>query len=295
VCDESGKGAIELVLEGRPRDVGGFAVRRALPARERRMVGPFIFLDEMGRAELAAGQGIDVRPHPHIGLGTLTYLFEGEIMHRDSLGNAQVIRPGDVNFMLAGRGIAHSERSTPEARRRGGPVHGLQCWVALPAAGEEAAPRFEHHPAPALPAVRLAGVELRVLAGSAYGVAAPVGVLSPTFYIDAALAGGSSLALPDDHAERAAYVAGGTIACEGRRVGAGTLLVFRPGAEAVVRTEAPARLVLLGGAPLEGERHIWWNFVSSSRARIDRAKEDWREGRFPSVVGDDDAIPLPAG
>jgi len=286
--------SLELVLEARSRDVAGLAVRRTLPASARRLVGPFAFFDHMGPATLPPGQGIDVPSHPHIGLATLTYLFEGELVHRDSLGSAEAIRPGDVNWMLAGRGIAHSERSSPEARQLGGSLHGIQCWVALPSVDEEAEPRFEHHPAAALPSVEIGGARLRVLAGAAFGVASPVAVRSPTFYADAELPPGAVLPLPEEHAARAAYVVRGTLACDGRAFGPGAMLVFRAGAAAAVTASADARLMLLGGAPLDGERHIWWNFVSSSREKIERAKLAWKSGAFPKIPGDDrEFVPLP--
>ena len=206
-CEEAPGTAITLVLDGRARDLGGFSVRRLLPAAERRLVGPFIFFDHMGPADFAPGHGIDVRPHPHIALATVTYLFDGEILHRDSLGSAQPIRPGAVNWMMAGRGIVHSERTAPELRARGHRLDGIQAWVALPTAREDDAPRFEHHPAERIPQVERDGVALRVLAGSAFGATSPVGVASPTLYVDAQLAAGATLALPDEHAERAVYVA----------------------------------------------------------------------------------------
>jgi redox-sensitive bicupin YhaK (pirin superfamily) len=267
--------AVELVVTARPRDLGGFFVGRVLPSAARRLVGPFIFFDHMTRHELAPGHGMDVRPHPHIGLATLTYLFEGEIVHRDSLGSVQPIRPGDVNWMAAGRGIAHSERTGDERRRSGGAVHGIQCWVAFPRADEEIEPRFEHHPHGAIPLVDRPGARLRVIAGSAYGARSPVGVRSPTFFVHAELDAGADLLMPDEHEERAAYVVDGH-------------------APALFRARKPSRLMLLGGAPLDGPRHIWWNFVSSSKDRIERAKQQWTDRAFPPIPGDDvEFIPLP--
>jgi redox-sensitive bicupin YhaK (pirin superfamily) len=287
--------SIALVIEARPRDLGGFGVRRALPSGERRMVGPFIFFDHMGPTDLPPGQGIDVRPHPHIALATVTYLFAGEMVHRDSLGSLQPIRPGDVNWMLAGRGIAHSERTGDEVRRHGGPLHGIQSWVALPRADEDNAPFFDHHPAATIPAVDRPGAALHVVAGEAYGARSPVRVSSPTLYVAAVLEAGAALPLPDEHPERAIYVVEGEVAVGLRRFGPGAMVVFQPGA-AEVRAVAATRLVLIGGAPLDGERHIWWNFVASSRERIERAKADWREGRFGLVPGDErEFIPLPEG
>lgn len=281
------------VIEGRARDLGGFLVRRLLPSVVRRMVGPFAFFDHMGPAQFAAGQGMDVRPHPHIGLATVTYLFDGEIMHRDSLGSAQPIRPGDVNWMVAGRGIVHSERTPPEQRAAPSRAHGLQCWVALPTRDEEIAPRFEHHDAAALPVISLPGVQLTVIAGHAYGVVAPTGVLSPTLYVHARLGAGASLPLDRDHEERALYVVEGTLELGGRIVESGTMLVLRSSDDAVT-AKSPGSVMLLGGAPLDGQRHVWWNFVSSSRDRIEQAKSDWRDGRFPTIPGDDrEFIPLP--
>jgi hypothetical protein len=242
---------------------------------------------------MPAGHGIDVRPHPHIALATVTYLFAGEMVHRDSLGSQQAIRPGDVNWMLAGRGIAHSERTGDEVRRRGGPLHGIQSWVALPIADEENAPRFDHHPAATLPQIERPGAALRIVAGTAYGARSPVAVCSPTLYVAATLEAGATLPLPDEHPERAIYVVEGELACGARRVATGTMAVFHPGA-AEVRALAPTRFVLIGGAPLDGERHIWWNFVASSPERIERAKSDWKEGRFGVVPGDErEFIPLP--
>ena len=283
-----------LVIDPRPRDLGGFTVRRLLPAAANRMVGPFIFLDHMGPAVMERGKGMDVRPHPHIALATVTYLFEGEIIHRDTLGNELAIHPGDVNWMLAGRGIAHSERSSAEQRARGARVHGIQSWVALPTAHEEDAPAFAHHPANTLPKVRREGVELTVIAGTAYGARSPVGVVSPTLYVDARLEGGARLTVDDGHPQRAVHVAEGSAWIGDRRIGPGVMAVLRPGAEVTVEADEPSRLMLLGGAPLDGDRHIWWNFVSSSKERIERAKDDWRNGQFGKVRGDEkEFIPLP--
>jgi len=291
-CSGASADAIATVIDGRARDLGGFAVRRLLPAAGHRMVGPFIFFDHMGPAVFAPGQGIDVRPHPHIGLATVTYLFEGEIVHRDSLGSEQPIRPGDINWMVAGRGIVHSERTGPELRRAGSRLHGLQLWVALPDEHEEIAPGFVHHPARTLPELERDGVHLRILAGSAYGATSPVAVASPLCYVDAALPAGAELPLPDEHEERAAYVVDGTVCCGNDRAGPGRMLVFKPGT-ATLRATTDARLVLVGGAPI-GPRHIYWNFVSSSRERLEEAKQAWREDRFPKVPGDAiERIPLP--
>jgi redox-sensitive bicupin YhaK (pirin superfamily) len=284
-----------VLLHGRPRDLGGFQVRRVLPAPEHRRVGPFVFWDHMGPATFEPGHGVDVRPHPHIGLATVTYLFEGEIVHRDSLGSHQPIRPGAVNWMTAGRGIVHSERKPDSATSEVTRAHGIQAWIGLPLAHEEAEPTFHHHPRETLPEVTRGGARVRVLAGTAYGLASPVEVFSPTLYVDAELDEGAELELPGEHAERAVYVAVGAAMCDGERVDAGAMLVLAGGVPATLRALAPSRVMLLGGAPLDGERHVFWNFVSSSRERIEQAKRDWREGRFPKVPGDEvEFIPLPA-
>jgi redox-sensitive bicupin YhaK (pirin superfamily) len=286
----------QLVLEARQRDVGGFFVRRALPSAQQKMVGPFIFYDHLCRVDFAPGQGLDVRPHPHIGLATVTYLFEGAFLHRDNLGYAQLIRPGDVNWMIAGRGIAHSERTPPELRAAGGPLHGIQCWVALPLEHEEIAPSFMHHAASTIPRVTLPGVQLSVIAGTAYGAKSPVKVLSPTLYVHAQLAAGATLEVDGEHAERAVYVASGAVSLgpDGAQHGEGTLLVLSPHERVELVSNAGARVMLLGGAPLVGARHIYWNFVSSSLERLEKAKEAWQAGGFAKVPGDDvEFIPLP--
>jgi len=283
----------ELVIEARQRDVGGFFVRRVLPSAQRKLVGPFIFYDHLCRVDFAPGQGLDVRPHPHIALATVTYLFEGSFLHRDSLGYAQAIHPGDVNWMIAGRGIAHSERTPPELRQSGGPLHGIQCWVALPREHEEVEPSFTHHPAATIPQVSRPGVELSIVAGHAYGEHSPVRVLSPTLYVHAQLSPGSSFEVDQQHAERAAYVAAGRLRLGSIEYQEGTLLVLPPG-PVELGSSVGARVMLLGGAALDGDRHIYWNFVSSSLERIERAKHDWREGHFGKVVGDEqEFIPLP--
>jgi hypothetical protein len=286
---------VSRVIDGRPRDLGGFSVRRVLPAASRPTVGPFIFFDHMGPARFAPGQGVDVRPHPHIGLATVTYLFEGEFMHRDSLGSAQLIRPGDVNWMVAGSGIVHSERTPPEVRDApgGATIEGIQVWIALPAEQEEVAPSFIHHPAASLPEIVRDGARLRLIAGEAFGERAPAAVFSPMFYLDAALEPGATLVLPDGYAERAAYVAEGAIEAGGERRGTGQMVEFAAGRPAVLRAAGASRVMLLGGTPLEGPRHLWWNFVSSRRERIERARADWRDGRFAPVPGDPERIPLP--
>jgi redox-sensitive bicupin YhaK (pirin superfamily) len=285
--------SVELLIQGRPRDLGGFTVRRLLPSPQRRLVGPFIFLDQMGPAEILPGAGFDVRPHPHIALATLTYLFDGAIMHRDSVGSVQVIHPGDVNWMVAGRGIVHSERATPELRASGFRIYGLQCWLALPLAEEETEPSFTHHPQATIPRLEREGVKLDVIAGNAFGERSPVEVLSPTLYVQARMDAGATLQIDAEHAERALFVVEGAIEIEGQKFEAGDMLVLREGATPSVRALEATRMMLLGGAKLEGERFMFWNFVSSSKERIERAKLDWKEERFERVPGEVERIPLP--
>ena len=280
-------------IESRDRDLGGFSVRRVFPAAKLRTVGPFVFFDHMGPAVFPAGEGIDVRPHPHIGLATVTYLFEGEIMHRDSLGVEQAIQPGDVNWMTAGRGIVHSERSSTQRRRSEQRLHGIQSWIGLPQADEETEPNFFHHPADSLPEITQGAATLRLIAGSAFGHTAPVKTYSKMFYLDALVPAGASVTLPDDHEERAVYVVDGSIMIAGVTYTVGQMAVAAPGADIAVDAIDDSRVMLLGGAPIDGPRHIWWNFVSSSQARIEQAKDDWKNGRFEKVPGDDEFIPLP--
>ncbi|HYN38392.1 MAG TPA: pirin family protein [Rhodospirillales bacterium] len=299
-CDEpaatgSGANAIETVLEGKAKDLGDFEVRRLLPSSRRRMVGSFIFFDQMGPADFPAGRGIDVRPHPHIGLATVTYLFAGEILHRDSLGTVQPIRPGDVNWMTAGRGIVHSERTGPETRAAGGPLAGIQAWVALPHPSEEAAPAFAHHPAADLPVIEADGCQLRLIAGTWEGVHSPVATDWETIYADLVLTEGARLSFPAAHEERAVYPVEGAIEIDGHTPPADALLVLRPDRAVTITARTPARVMLLGGAAMDGPRHIWWNFVSSSPERIEQAKQDWREQRFAPVPGESEFIPLPQG
>ncbi|WP_375275283.1 pirin family protein [Methylorubrum thiocyanatum] len=292
--------AIETLIVPRAHDLGGFEVRRALPAPKRQMVGPFIFFDQAGPAEFITGKGVDVRPHPHIGLATVTYLYRGEFQHRDSLGTNQTILPGAVNWMVAGRGVTHSERTTPETRRAPHSLYGIQTWVALPESHEDTAPSFEHHGKAALPMIEDGGVSLRLILGHAYGERAPANVFSDTFYADVTLAPGTRFPLPDDHEDRGLYVVEGTISIAGQDFEAGRMMVFRPGDRITVAAgPSGARLMALGGATLGGPRYIWWNFVSSSREKIEAAKEEWRrgawgEGRF-DLPPDDRAefIPLP--
>ena len=286
---------LDLVIEGTRKDLGGgWEVGRVLPFARRRMVGPFIFLDHMGPADFRSGEGIDVRPHPHIGLATVTYLFDGEIHHRDSLGVSQKIRPGAVNWMTAGSGIVHSERTDPSLRSNGGLMHGMQAWVALPREDEEVDPAFAHHAADALPELSERGVWARLIAGSAYGLGNAVRTFSPLFYLHVELASGASIAMPGDHDERAAYVVSGSVVHEGVRHTAGRLLVFAGGGEpAIAAVDGPARLMLLGGASI-GPRFIWWNLVSSRRERIEQAKADWKSGRMMLPPDDNrEFIPLP--
>ncbi len=271
---------ISIVIDQRRRDLGGFEVGRVLPFTKRHMVGPFIFFDHMGPVDFAPGipRSVDVRPHPHIGLATLTYLFEGEIMHRDSVGSAQAIRPGEVNWMTAGRGITHSERFE-RARREGGRMHGIQAWVALPKEREESDPGFEHHGVRELPLIEEAGARARLIAGEALGASAPVHTHSPLFYLHCELAAGARVPIDTQYRERAAYVAAGAVETDGQEFTAGRMLVFQPGSPVLLSATVPAIVMLLGGEPV-GERFIEWNFVSSSRERIDQAKADWRAGRM---------------
>lgn len=292
--------AIETVIIPRARDLGGFEVRRALPAPQRQMVGPFIFFDQMGPAEFVTGKGIDVRPHPHIGLATVTYLYRGKIHHRDSLGTDQWIEPGAVNWMVAGHGITHSERTDGDVRKAPHSLFGIQTWVALPEGAEDDPAAFEHAPKDALPFLEGEGKDVRLILGDAWGEKAPVRTASEIFYADAILQPGARIPLPDNHEDRGIYVVEGTIDVAGRRFEAGQMMVFRPGDQmSVTAGERGARLMLLGGATLEGPRFIWWNFVASSKERIEAAKEawragDWAHGRFRLPPGDDDEfIPLP--
>ena len=286
--------ALELIIVPRTRDLGdGFAVRRALPHGKRQMVGPFIFFDHFGPVQFIAGKGMDVRPHPHIGLATVTYLFDGKIMHRDSEGNIQEIAPGAMNQMTAGRGIAHSERTPDVERRDGQSMLGLQSWIALPKGSEEIAPSFQHFAAATLPMVQDTGFTARVIAGSAFGKASPVTMVSPWFYAEVNAKAGTAVPLDPDHEERAVYVVDGEVEIAGERHAGPTLLIFRPGDRITVRAKTDTRMMFLGGDALEGPRHIWWNFVSSSKERIEQAKQDWKTGRFAAVPNESEFIPLP--
>ncbi|MEI7600305.1 MAG: pirin family protein [Aestuariivirga sp.] len=283
-----------MVIVPRARDLGGFEVRRALPAARKQMVGPFIFFDQMGPALMQPGQGIDVRPHPHIGLSTVTWLFDGSIYHRDSLGSSQPISPGELNWMTAGRGIVHSERTAPPELARERKVFGIQSWVALPKQFEETAPAFDHVEAHKLPVIDERGISARIIAGSLYGATSPVKTHSDLFYADVQMTAGTALPLPVDHEERGVYVAEGEIEVAGQVFEQGRLLVFRPGDAITLRAKGNARVMLLGGEPMDGPRYIWWNFVSSSKERIEAAKDDWKQAHFAIVPGDEtDFIPLP--
>jgi redox-sensitive bicupin YhaK (pirin superfamily) len=299
--DRASVDAVETLIVPRAVDLGEMEVRRALPSTKRQMVGPFIFFDQMGPAEFLTDQGIDVRPHPHINLATLTYLFEGQIQHRDSLGTDQAIEPGAVNWMKAGRGIVHSERTTPARRATGQRLFGIQTWMALPEDQEESDPGFMHHGAGELPVVEAEGLGARLIAGRAFGAASPLKTASDTLYADVTLAPGARAPIAAEADERALYTIRGAIEIAGDRFEPGQLLVLRPGDEIVVRgaedgTGDHARFMLFGGAPMGGPRYIWWNFVSSRPERIEQAKEEWRRGRFETVPGDEEEfIPLPDG
>lgn len=285
---------IDLTIPPREADIGGMPVRRILPYVKRRMVGPFVFLDHMGPAHFNAHQGIDVAPHPHIGLATVTYLFSGEIFHRDTLGSAQAITPGAVNWMTAGRGIAHSERTTPAEKSRPHDAHGLQSWVALPKEFEECAPEFFHHGADTLPEFNLGGATLRIIAGRAFGYEAPVKIHSPLFYAAVTMPAGSSIRLDAEYAERALYLVKGGLRIGDDRVTAATMPVFASGDTVTIEAEQDSTVMLLGGDPLPEPRYIDWNFVSSSKERLLQARDDWRHQRFGKIPGDDkDFVPLP--
>jgi redox-sensitive bicupin YhaK (pirin superfamily) len=288
-----GSGAVIELIVPRSRDLGGFSVRRILPAAGRQMIGPFIFLDHMGPTDFPVGAGVDVRPHPHIGLATVTWLFEGALFHRDSLGMAQEIVPGEVNWMTAGSGIVHSERTPPAARQRPSRLHGMQSWIALPRSAEEVPPAFQHLAAAALPRFTSDGIDYTVIAGTAFGLTSPVTTFSPMGYAAVTLASGQSLVLPPEHAERAVYVAEGELSLADLQVPAGTLAVLDARTSVTARGLAACRFMLLGGEPIDGPRQLWWNFVASDAARIERAKADWQAGRFPAVPGETEFIPLP--
>lgn len=299
--DDAAGGVVALVITPKEHDIGGLVVRRSLPNRNRRSVGPFVFLDQMGPAVFKAGQGIDVRPHPHIGLATITYLYDGVIGHRDSLGFDQAIRPGEVNWMTAGRGIVHSERTPADVRAAGGPLFGLQAWVALPIDNEETAPSFVHYPADDLPRWKDGGADIALIAGTMAGRRSPVEFFSPIFYADVRLEAGAVFTLPPDHPERAAHVAEGTVTIDTETLQAGQTAVFHAGCDVIITARSAAKIMVLGGAALDvlpdarpnQPRHMFWNFVSHSPARIEKAKDDWKNGRFPKVPGETEFIPLP--
>lgn len=298
--DEVGADAIETLIIPRARDLGDFEVRRALPAPKRQMVGPFIFFDQAGPAEFLTGQGIDVRPHPHIGLGTVTYLYRGDFHHRDSIGSDQIIRPGALNWMVAGKGVTHSERTSDAARQGPNGLFGIQTWIALPESHEDIAPSFEHHGKEALPEITDEGINARLILGNAYGETAPATLYSETFYLDVTLAPRARFPLPRDHEDRGLYITEGSVRIAGQDFEAGRMMIFRPGDEITVQAgDQGARLMALGGETLNGPRYIWWNFVASSRGKIEEAKREWQaarwgEGQFDLPAGDrDEYIPLP--
>lgn len=291
-CKSAACLAVKWLIQPSEKDLGDFSVRRALPSSQAPMVGPWIFFDHIGPARFEAGKGVNVRPHPHINLATVTYLFEGEILHRDSLGSEQPIRPGDINLMVAGRGITHSERESPEVRSTSHDLHGLQLWLALPEAEEEAEPAFYHYPSADIPSLDIDGIAIRLMMGSAYGATSPVKTFVNTLYFEAELKSGQTLALPDCE-ERGVYVVLGQINIEGSIVQQHEMAILSDKPSVELSANKDCLIVIVGGEPL-GKRHIFWNFVSSRRERIEQAKEDWREGRFPKVIGDEDEfIPLP--
>lgn len=286
--------SIDLVIEPRARDLGEFEVRRVLPNAKRRSVGPFVFFDHMGPVVFGPGKGVNVRPHPHIGLATVTYLFEGAILHRDSLGTEVAINPGAVNWMVAGRGIVHSERTAPEDIARDMAMEGIQAWIGLPVANEETDPSFAHHAADDLPQFERDGVGYRLIAGDAFGHEAPVRVFSPIFYLHGEAPAGSTIDLPDHHEERAIYVVSGALVIGGETYDGGKMVVFNAGATPDITATEETRFMQLGGAPLDGKRTVWWNFVSSDKDRMEAAKERWKSGGFDIVPGDEEEfIPLP--
>lgn len=286
-CDK-----VRLILDPKEKDLGGFVVRRLLPSPHLRMVGPFVFFDHLGPVDFQPGTGIDVRPHPHIGLATVTYVFDGEIVHRDSLGEVQTIKPNEINLMTAGRGIVHSERTGPELRERGHTLHALQLWLALPVEVEQCEPAFNHYSSRQLPTTGSDDVALRVLIGKAFGVESAVRTFSETLYVEALLSPEARLSLPNEPQERAIYLVSGSVEISGRRVGRHRMVIFEPQAEVSIVAREETRLVIIGGEPL-GRRTVWWNLVASDRHLIEQAKRDWKEGRFPEVPGEVEFIPLP--
>ena len=298
--DDIGPDAIETLIIPRSRDLGGFSVRRALPAPKRQMVGPFIFFDQAGPAEFLTGQGVDVRPHPHIGLGTVTYLYRGDFHHRDSIGSDQIIRPGALNWMVAGKGVTHSERTSEAGRSGPHSLFGIQTWIALPEQYEDIDPTFEHHGKEALPEIKDRGIDAKLILGSAYGETAPAQMYSETFYLDVTLTAHALFPMPDNHEDRGIYITEGSILIAGQSYAAGQMMIFRPGDKITVQAgERGARLMALGGATLNGPRYIWWNFVASSEEKIEEAKREWREARWGQGLFDlpptdrSEHIPLP--
>jgi redox-sensitive bicupin YhaK (pirin superfamily) len=286
--------SVEFESQPSRKDLGGFLVTRVLPQAQMRAVGPFVFFDHMGPADLPPGKGMDVRPHPHIGLATVTYLYSGSILHKDSLGSQQIIKPGDVNWMIAGRGIVHSERTDEETRAKGSRMNGLQVWIGLPLKHEDTEPQFSHYPSEQIPSFTKEGVKLTLIAGESMGERSPVTVFSRMFYLDAILPPASKLTLPTSSMQRGMYVVEGEVKVGNSRVAEGMFVTFSQKLEIQIRTTSGARIALFGGDPLDGPRHVWWNFVASSRDRIERAKKDWKEGRFGQVPGETEFIPLPA-
>lgn len=290
---ETGKEAILHIIKPHEKDLGGFTVRRVLPAAICNRVGPFIFFDHMGPSTFSRGSGVDVRPHPHIGLSTLTWLYEGEILHRDSLGYEQPIQPGAVNWMTAGKGIVHSERTPDLLKATGSKLHGIQIWIALPDGKEEVEPDFQHYPTGSLPVIQTGGAELTLIAGEAYGKASPVNTHSPLFYVHADMPKGAALSLPHDVQDRAFYVVSGEITVGNEHIQKQQMITLVPHANPTIEASSDATLMLLGGAPLKSDRIVWWNFSSSDANRLEAAKQDWVNGRFPAVPGDTEFIPLP--
>ena len=285
--------SIEFSSQPSRKDLGGLQVTRVLPQMNMRSVGPFVFFDHMGPAEFMPGKGMDVRPHPHIGLATVTFLFNGSIMHKDSLGSQQIIRPGDVNWMIAGRGIAHSERTDTEARQKGSKLNGLQVWIALPLKHEDTEPLFSHYPAAQIPVIDRDGTKVTLIAGEAFGERSPVTVFSRMFYFDCQMTPAGKLTLPASSMQRGIYIVEGELKVGNERAQAGMFITLTQKLEIAIRSVSGARFAVFGGEPLDGPRHVWWNFVSSSKERIEKAKADWREGRFGQVPGETEFIPLP--
>ncbi|NCN27117.1 pirin family protein [bacterium] len=292
-CQANDCSGIEQVIVPRTGDIGNFEVKRALPSKQRRMVGPFIFLDQMGPGEFITGQGVDVRPHPHIGLSTVTYLLSGTLDHRDSLGFYQRIKPGEVNLMTAGSGVVHSERIGQDVREKPSDLFGMQSWIALPKSEEERESSFNNYTKESLPCLEDEGKIVRLICGNLYGMSSPVKTFSDTLYADISMESGATLPVPKIVEERALYALQGELEIAGTSYEAGQLLILRPGDEISVKARTKLRVMLLGGAPLEGPRHVWWNFVSSSKERIEEAKRQWREGLFPNVPLETEFIPLP--